>query len=176
MSERPLPPLLLRYAGAGEFNTAHPRLAKVCDDALVCGELYRFERMEERSTESHNHLFACIQSTWENLPAGLAERFTTPLALRKYVLIAVGHCDSDTFTAHSRAEALRFAAFMRSGEEFVLITVTAATVTRYRARSLSMRAVGKKEFQIIKDKCLHKLSEMIDSDATTLSRNAGMAA
>ena len=145
------------------------------DRVLVVGEHYMVECQEPRSLESHRHYFACVNSAWENLPEDLAERFPTADALRKYALIRAGYRDERSITCASKAEAQRLAAFIKPMDDFALVVVSEATVTVYIAKSQSMRAMGKAEFQASKDKVLDVLAQMVGTTADELAKHGEAA-
>lgn len=135
--------------------------ARLADKEYVIGEELLLVEHHERSHKTHAHYFASVHNVWANLNEEQIERFPTEEALRKYALIRTGFADSQTLVCSSRAEALRFAAFMRPLDEFSVITVTGATVTRYTAKSQSMKAMGKEDFARSKTAVLDFLSDMI---------------
>lgn len=149
--------------------------AHKADEAFVIGETYRIVEHNDRSTNSHNHFFASLQSGWENLPEIYAEQFPTSEHLRRYALIKSGFCDSQTLVCESRAAALRTAAFMRPLDEFALVTIRDVVVTVYRAKSQSRKAMGKEDFQKSKDAVLDIVSDLIGVRKDALAE-AGKAA
>jgi hypothetical protein len=148
-----------------------PRVRRAADQAYVVGETYRLIVQEERSSNSHKHFFAAVNDAWANLQERTAEQFQTSEHLRRYALIKAGYYDSHTLVCASAAEARRVAAFMKPIDEFAIITVNAATVTRFTAKSQSLKAMGKKDFQESKDKVLDILSGMIGTTAGELQRS-----
>lgn len=169
-------PVLLSYHGEGEFRPPNSYWAKACDRQFVVGENVLMERREERSGASHRHYFASINEAWQSLPDDMLERFPNSEALRKYALIKAGYCDASTLVAASKAEAHRLAAFIRPMDEFAIVTVSGATVTRYTAKSQSMRAMGKADFSASKDAVLRVISELIGTDVGTLEQRGREAA
>lgn len=137
-----------------------PRYPKIADKHYVIGETYALMPYEGRSEASHRHFFACVKSAWDNLPEALALQYPTPEVLRKKALIQAGFANSHTFTCASKAEALRLVAFLTPVDEFAVITTAGTTVTRWTARSQSMRAMGKEDFQKSKDAVLEILAQM----------------
>lgn len=146
------------------------------DQQYVDGEEYRLGIIEERSTNSHNHYFAAITEAWRNLPEALSERFFTPEHLRKYALIRAGYANVMELVASTRAEALRFADYVRKIDEYAVVTVKDRTVQRFTAKSQSVRAMGKPEFEDSKRKVLEIVSSMIEVKPETLAENVGKAA
>ncbi len=174
MAMRPTTIYPLAFAWDGEaMIPLNPRLA---DRYYVVGETYRLEPREDRSQASHNHYHASIDEAWKNLPEHLAERFPTAEHLRKWALIKAGYCDARSVVCATKAEALRFAAFIKPLDDFAVVTAINAVVTVYTAKSQSLRAQGKKDFQAIKDKVLDIVSSMIGVGADDLKKNVGKAA
>jgi hypothetical protein len=164
--------LLFKWDGEA-MTPARPRQA---DAEFVVGESYLLDRVEQRSSASHAHFFACVNEAWRNLPEDQAERFPTAERLRKYALIMTGYRDERTIVASSTAEALRLAAFIRPMDEFAVVIVRGAVVAVMTAKSQSMRAMKKKAFSESKQAVLDYLASMIKVDRATLEREAGRAA
>lgn len=143
------------------FRPASPYWVRRAAKDYAEGEILHIVDQPERSSKSHNHFFASVHSAWASLPPLMAERFHTPDALRKYALIKAGYCHSDSITCPSHADALRVAAFVRGTDEFAIVTVQKNMVTRYIAKSQSMKMMGKKDFQDSKTKVLEILADML---------------
>lgn len=144
------------------------------NERFVVGERYVIEVKEVRSEASHRQYFAAIRAAFMNNDA-IADRFQNTEALRKYVLIKAGYRDERSIACASKAEAGRLAAFIKPMDDFAIVTVTGAVVTVYTAKSQSMRAMGKKEFQASKDAVLNVLADMIGTSKQALA-DAGKAA
>lgn len=168
-----VPPIVLRYDGEGVFSPASKYWAQLADRHYVIGAEYRLIPHEHRSVNSHNHYFASIADAWQNLPAELAVQFPSPDALRRFALIKAGFCDQHTFVCSSKAEALRLAAFIKPVDEYAVVVAKEATVIRYTAKSQSMKAMGKEEFQRSKDSVLGIVSEMLGTSVKALEGNTG---
>jgi hypothetical protein len=151
-----------------------PRAVNYCDQNFGEGEVVMMERHEERSLASHSHYFACIQEGWENLPEK-DERFPTPEALRKWALIKSGYCIENSFACDTPEQAALLAAFMGNSEG-TLIVVRENVVKRYTAKSQSLKAMNKKEFQESKDAVLDTIATLIDVKRKRLEQNAGRSA
>lgn len=158
------------------FVPAGPVWAKRADDKFVVGERYSIEIREARSIASHRQYFATINEAWMNLPDALAERFPSADHLRKYALIKAGFRDERSIVCASKAEAARIAAFIRPIDDFAIVIAQDATVTAYTAKSQSMRAMGKADFEASKRAVLDIVSTMIGTDAETVSKNTEKAA
>ena len=77
---------------------------------------------------------------------------------------------SETLVASSKAEAVRLAAFIRPIDEFSIVTVQGAVVTRFTAKSQNMRAMGKAEFEASKRAVLDKIADMIGVSTNDLTK------
>lgn len=159
-------PFYLQYHGDGEFRTPSPHWTRYADKEFVVGETYQMVEHHDRSGVSHRHFFASVNEAWKNLP----EMYSGfPFAesaehLRAYALIRTGWCDTHTITCTSKAEAMRLAAFIRPIDAFSLVDVKESTVTRYTAKSQSMRAMGKDDFQRSKQDVLDFLDDLIGTE------------
>lgn len=154
----------LRYTGNGDFSAANAYHARALDKALVIGEVLTWERMEARSTESHNHYFAAIHEAWINLPETVAGEFPNPESLRKYALIKAGYCTVKKVACLTASAANELTTYLLSIDSFLLCEVYGNVATVYRAQSQSMKAMGKKEFQKSKQAVLDILSSMIGAE------------
>lgn len=170
-----IPPLLFRWLGDG-FEPAGPAWAKRADQQFVVGETYRLEFREERSYQSHRHFFAAIHDAWQNLPEQWAQMFVSPDHLRRYALIRTGYADQELMACDSAADAERFRAYIASRDDFAIVTVHDAVVSVLTAKSQSVKAMNKAEFQESKQAVLDYVASLIGTSADTLQQNAGEAA
>lgn len=166
------PPIVFAWNGEAmiPFTTAWLR---VCQKNFQVGLNYRMVPYEERSSASHRHFFACINSAWQSLPEKLAPRFPTPDHLRKWCLIKAGWRDEDVIVLDSDTDATAVAAYVKRSaarnDAYAIVSVSGNVVTTYTARSQKMQAQSRKEFQEIKDKVLQILSEMVGTDVAALN-------
>lgn len=135
------------------------RLAAYCEEQFGEGEVVTFERHEERSTQSHNHYFACIKEAFDNLPEG-DNRFPTPDALRRWALIRSGYCITNDVVLSTPEEARAVAAFMGNSEGTIIV-VRENIVRRYTAKSQSAKSMGREEFQRSKQDTLDTIAELL---------------
>ena len=169
-------PILCEWTGES-FVPASGFWARKADAAYVVHEKYQMVEQNERSTATHNHFFAVVAEAWKNLP----ERYTdaswaqSPEHLRKYALIRKGYSNSQTLVCSSRAEAMRVAAFLRPIDEFAVVTVNEAAVTRYTAKSQSRKAMGKEVFQESKQAVLDYLDDLLTLPRGTLQKEGKAA-
>jgi hypothetical protein len=151
------------YKWDGEAMVPLPRFAKLCDKQFVVGLDYRLDVAEERSRRSHDHFFATVDDCWHSLPECYGDRFATSDHLRKWCLIKAGWRDERSIVAASHEEALRLAAFIRPMDEYAVIVVMQATIVVYTAKSQSIKAMGKKDFQASKQAVLDIIDGMIET-------------
>lgn len=161
-------PLAMRWEG----DVMRPLNPKAADRQYVVGEVYNLEHREERSAASHRAYFASLNDAFDNLPHDLAERWPTVDHFRRYVLIRTGYRDERTIIASSKAEARRIAAFIKPMDEFAVVSVHDAAVVVWTAKSQSMRAMGKAEFNASKDAVLNFVAEMIGVEPQQIERAA----
>jgi hypothetical protein len=155
-----------------EHSVMIPKRKSFADRAYVDGETYRLGVIEERSVNSHNHLFACVAECWMNLPDDKALEFSTPEALRKHALIMTGHREERRLVCSSPAEARKVAAFIQPRDDYAIISVNGPIVIEWRAKSMSKKAMGGPTFQRAKTDVLDFLSAMIGVTPETLAKNA----
>lgn len=165
-------PLPMTYEGAGAFR-ALPGYHRRADELYGQGEVVTMAPWEERSTASHNHLFALVHEAWQNLP----ERYLlqpwaqTSEALRKHALISTGHCNVEAFVCMFQTEAERLAgALRRTGEDYAIVVVDGKTVTRLTAKSMSRKSMDRAAFQKAKDDTLNFIADLIGVAPEALSR------
>lgn len=165
-----LPPIILRYEGDGAFLAPALPIQRLCDKLLVVGELYRFERSEERSSETHRHYFAVINEAFANLPDNLVREFPHPDALRKWALIKSGWCDEDKIVLDTETDALAVAAYARRRDGYAVVRVSGNVVTTYTARSQNGKSQNRKQFGETKERVFAILAELIGTDPVTLAK------
>lgn len=144
------------------FEPISARFLKLADEQHGVGEVVNLAPVEDRSAASHRQFFASINEAWQNLPEHLAARYPTAESLRHAALNRAGYCDVETFVASSKAEALRLAAFLRSGvRDGVEVVVNGSAITRLTPHSQSMRAMGKATFEASKEAVLNAIAGLI---------------
>lgn len=140
------------------------RFHNIAAGAFVEGEIYDLEVVEERSPKSHRHYFACIRDSWLNLPesAALEPWAQSSEHLRKFALIKTGWHTCTVYACGTKAEASRTARVIRAEvDEFTIAIPRGSTVEIYRAKSQSVRAMGKADFQKSKDDVLNFLAGLV---------------
>jgi hypothetical protein len=170
-----VPPIMFSWEGDC-FRPASGVMQKRCDQHYVIGERYALVPHEARSQNSHRHLFAIINEAWQNLPERYALDFPSSEHLRKRLLIQAGLFNEVKSAWPTDAVAARVAKEIRATDEFSLVMADGRIVTRYEAKSMSMRNMDRKAFQEAKTKILEILDEMLGTRPGELESNAGKAA
>lgn len=155
----------------GEASVMEPLHAKRADRVYTDGEVYRLGIVEERSTNSHNHYFAALHEAWMNLPERIAADYPTEDHLRKHALIRCGYFEARSIVCSSKAEALRVMAFIKPMDDYAIVTLSGGfTVRQFTAKSQSMKAMGKEEFQESKESVLAWVSNLIGVASAELGK------
>lgn len=165
-------PVPIPYQWDGEAMAPASTYRRRCDQEFVIGEFYHLVPHEDRSPASHAHYFASITEAWRNLPEALTEQFPTTEHLRKNALIRAGYADERSIVCASKAEALRVAAFIKPMDDYAVVVVSEAVVKVFTAKSQSMRAMGKVQFQASKEAVLNVLADMVGATSGQLQQNA----
>lgn len=160
---------LILCTWTGEGMTPVGRIwAGRADKQWVVGEKYFVSAEHERSMASHNHYFAALTEAWRNLPEDQSERFPSVEHLRKYALIRGGFADERSIVCARKTEAVRLAAFIRPMDDYAVVATSEATVKVWTAKSQSMKAMGKEEFQRSKEVVLDCAAKLIGVTAQQL--------
>lgn len=154
----------------GVMRPISPFWARRAERQWTVGEVYAITDNPERSSKAHAFYFASVGNAWKSLPDHMAERFPSADHLRRYALIKSGFCDTQSMPCGTHAAAMRFAAFVRPIDEFALVTVTGSVMNVFRAKSQSMRAMGRDEFNRSKDTVLAVLADMIEVSPKVLAK------
>jgi hypothetical protein len=165
-------PVTFRWDGSAMI----PLAPGIAGRQYVVGETYRLIQQEERSHQSHAHFFASIMEVWQNLPEHLTKQFPTAEHLRKFALIKAGYSNARSIAVSSEDEAQRLVAFMQPLDDYAIVTATEFVVTVHTAKSQSMKAMAKDEFQKSKEAVVGIVAQMIGTTPELLQRNAGRAA
>lgn len=154
-------------------NTFHAARAS---KQFVEGQTYALVIHEARSPESHSHFFAALHEGWVNLAEEYADEFATPEYLRAWCLVKAGFADKQIIVCASPEDAGRTAAIASSREKIRIVIVEGCTVTIWVPKSMSMKAMGKAEFEASKRACLEIVASMARTTVDDLERNAGRSA
>lgn len=164
------------FEWTGDSMVPLPQQKALCDEQYAVHERYRLVPLQQRSMRSHNHYFAALNDAWRALPDEQAIRFPTVDHFRKWCLIQTGWHNRREIACSSKAEARRFAAFIRQADEYGVCYAEEAAVVHLTARSQSMKAMGKADFQQSKEDVLAKAAEMTTMTAEQLNQEAGRSA
>lgn len=167
---------MIAFEWTGEEFKPLPRFRRECDRHYVVGQVYHLVEEHERSQASHRQYFAAVHDAWLNLPEAMGEQFPTSEHLRKWALIKAGFCNERDEVFSNAADALRAAALIRPADEYAIVEARGVVVKVYTAKSQSVRAMAKDEFEASKRAVLDLVASYIKLDAHTLSANAGAAA
>jgi hypothetical protein len=146
------------------------RFEREAERRYAVNETYRMEVQEMQSAVSRGHYFVVVEEAWKNLPEHVAERWPTKDHLRKWALIRAGYYEETSIVLATKAEAIRVAAAIRPLDDYRLVTVRDAVVTIYTAKSQSLKAMGKEQFQASKDAVIGVLSELLGVEADQLTK------
>jgi hypothetical protein len=155
----------------GEAFRPLPNFLRVARQHYGDGEIVSLLPHEARSKRSHDHFFAAVHEAWQNLPEDQAVRFKDEEQFRKHALILTGHSDAVATVCMFKTEAARLAAaLMQRTDEYAIITVNGKVVTRFTAKSQSLKAMGKEAFQQSKDDVLGFLANLLGVEVRDLSQ------
>lgn len=160
----------------GESFQVAPASRRLADEKLVVGQRYIIKPEEPRSAASHRHEFAEVREAWMNLPEDAHDRWPTSEHLRKWALIKTGWREERSIVCSSAAEANRIKAFIRGMDDYAVVVAQRNVVIVMTAKSQSMKAMGKIDFQRSKDDVLRAVAELIGTLPSLVKENAGKAA
>ena len=163
-------PFMAKFDGK-YFRPVGARSEEIVRRNFVEGTRYELIECQGRSGATHRHFFAALHDAWLNLPEEIADNFLSEDHLRKYALIHEGFSNTSTLVCQSAAAAEQFARFLRPVDEFSVVTVSGKTVMRSIAKSQSLRAMGKDEFQRSKQAVLDYVASLIGTTPKALEAN-----
>lgn len=166
----------ITFTWDGESMVPLQRFQRLCDKQFVVGETYPLVEEHGRSRASHNHYFASIHDAWQNLPESIAADFPTDDHLRKFALIKAGFCDKREAVFSTVDDALHAAAIVRPADEYAVVSVSGRVLRVFTAKSQTLKAMGKKDFQDSKTAVLDVIADMVGVHPAELRANAGKAA
>lgn len=134
------------------------------DKKLVVGQLYPVTVEMQRSSKEHKFYFAAIKDAWANLREDIAATMPSPEHLRKWALIQAGYCTMTKLAFKTNAEAIAACAFIATLDTYAECGVNGNVAVIRRATSQSVKAMGKKEFQVSKGKVLDVISQLIGAE------------
>lgn len=135
------------------------------------GEIVTIAAENERSAQSHRHMFATIHDLWVTLPDSVAEMpyARTAETLRKHALVVTGYADCQTIDAGSKAAAERIGAYVSTlanqAHGYAIVKVSGSVVRCYTPQSQSVRSMGSKRFQESKTAVLEWIEALVRGEA-----------
>lgn len=171
MAGAPMP-----YRWSGDAWVIQPRFQRQADASFAIGEVRMMVEVQERSEVSHNHEFGWLKDAWLSLPESIANDYPSPEHLRKRALISTGWCTVTDYPCVSRAEAMRWAAFLRKEvDEYAIVQIERTVVRVFKAKSQSRKAMGKADFQASKTAIIEWVAKLLDVAPATLARQTEAA-
>lgn len=140
------------------------------------GETYALVPHEARSPESHSHFFAALHEGWVNLAEDLADEFPSAEYLRAWCLVKEGFADHQVIVCATTDDAARVAAIASSREKIRIVIVDGNVVNIWLPKSMSMKAMGKADFENAKRKVLDLVASMARTTRQDLEKHSGQHA
>ena len=154
-----------------------PRYRNVAQRQFGEGGEHVLEEVSERSMASHNQYFAALKDYFDNLPERIQARFPTPEHLRKFLLIEADWFDEREFEMESERHAKALATYIRTEDTYARIAVRRGkTVIVRKAKSQSLKAMGKADFEASKRAVLELAEQLVGVPRGVAMKNAGRAA
>lgn len=167
-------PITVVWTGASFVPQGHDM--HYCQYMFWAGQILVCDPEEERDMNSHKHYFAQLAEAWRNLPEDQMDHYPTEDVFRKKLLIETGYYHVDEIVCDTERDAATVAAFMAPIDPATIIVVQGNCIKRYTAKSQSVAAMGRKEFQQSKWAVLNLAASLIHVTVTELEKNAGRGA
>ena len=152
---------------------AHPRYDNIANRQFAEGGDYTLAPVEERSMASHSQFFASMNEYYNNLPEKIAARWPSAQHFRKWCLCETGWFDEKEFELATQKHAKLLATFIRTDDDYARIAIRGTTVIVRRARSQSLAAMGKADFQASKQAVLELAEQFVGVSPKTMMKEAG---
>ena len=124
---------------------------------IISADIFSADKMRQR-------FFAIVKDVHRNLAGDLLTRFPNSEYLRKYALIAVGWCTVHTIVGMSEKTAAATTAAILFQNPYCIITFNEGVMTIYSAKSMSRRALLKKQFLDVSEKALEWIEQQTGID------------
>lgn len=147
-----------------------------CQFMFGAGQVFIIDPEQERDMNSHRHYFAALKEAWKNLPEELERKYPTEDIFRKKLLIETGYFHMDEIICDTARDAATVAAFMAPLDPSTTIVVRGNCIRKFTARSQSIQAMGREEFQKSKWDVLNLAASLIHVTPKELKNNAGRSA
>ena len=166
----------IRVIWTGASFVPEGREMNYCQNMFGSGEVFVVDPEQERDMNSHKHYFAQLKEAWRNLPEDLDGEYPDEEIFRKKLLIKAGYYNEDETVCDTPERAFVIAAFMAPLDRSAVITVHGNVIRKYVARSQSVQAMGRAEFQQSKWAVLDLAASLISVTPKELEKNAGKSA
>ena len=167
---------MLYVWGRGCF-TPHPYFRSRAAEQFVDGQLYRLERVEDRSMNSHRRYFALIKEAWDNLREQDDNRWRTPDELRYWALCHTSFRTTREYKAASKAEVRRIEKFLASDPDYCVVEIVDnKTVLQHKPESQSRLSMSGRRFQQSQKAVLEVIATKLGVEVEELESNARSAA
>jgi hypothetical protein len=153
-----------------------PRYREIAKRQFAAGGEHVLEEVAERSMASHSHYFATLHDLFDNVPEKMAPRWPSCEHWRAWLLIETGFFEEKEFDMNSEKHAKALATFVRINSPFARISIHGPKVIVRTAKSQSMKAMGKEDFQKSKDAVLDLASQLVGVSKAEAMKNSGRAA
>lgn len=146
-----------------------------CQYFFGAGEVFKIDPEQERDMNSHRHYFAQLKEVWKNLPERLESKYPTDEIFRKKLLIECGYFHESEIVCDTARDAATVAAFMAPLDPSAVITVRKRVIRKYVAKSQSVAAMGRREFQASKWAVLDAAAALIEVTPKQLEKHTKKA-
>lgn len=151
----------------------HRRYRQVATQQFVEGEDYVLGPVAQRSMASHGHFFAQMGEYYHQLPETVAARWPSADHFRKWCLVETGWYDEREFEMASEEAAYALGHFIRTEDEFARIFIRGAKVLVHRAKSQSLKDMGKEDFEASKKDVLELAAGFVGVSPAQMRKEAG---
>jgi hypothetical protein len=168
-------PVRVTWTGAAFVPDGNRELS-YCQQLFGSGEVFVIDPEQERDMNSHRHYFAQLKEAWRNLPEELDQQYPDPDIFRKKLLVEAGYFHESEIVCDTVRDAETSLAFMASLDVSATIVRRGRVIKKYVAKSQSLAAMGRTEFQRSKWAVLELAANLIGVTPKKLERNAGRSA
>jgi hypothetical protein len=152
------------------------RYRNVAKRQFGAGGEYVLDEVNERSLASHSQYFAALKDYFDNVPEKMAARWPSPVHFRRWLLVEAGWFDEKEFELFSEKHAKALATFIRTEDAYARLTIHGKKVIVRRAKSQSLKAMGKDDFEKSKRDVLELAEQLVGVPRRVAMKNAGRAA
>ena len=152
------------------------RYRNVAKSQFAAGGEHVLEETAERSRASHGFFFATLNDLFNSIPEKMAPRWPKLDHFRRWCLIETGWFDEKEFEVISEKHAKALGAFIRTNDSFSRISIHGKKVIVRTAKSQSMKAMGKDDFNKSKNDVLDLACQLVGVTRTEAVKHGGRAA